>query len=202
MDLATASRARPPAGSGDGGLVRAVLAGEQRAVADLVQRLCFVPRVLRAMNRRSSAPLAEPELDDAGQEALLAIWRKLPSFDGSVRLETWFYRFAQIEFLRSRRRRGEARRKLVESAPPPQASEPGPAHAWDLEALYASLERLPADERRIVDLKHFGGLTFERAAEQLEIPVNTAKSRYYRALRVLRRDLDRRLGDPQEGTGS
>jgi RNA polymerase sigma-70 factor (ECF subfamily) len=53
-------------------------------------------------------------------------------------------------------------------------------------ALQRGLERLPTDQREIVILHHWSGLTFEEAAEALGISSNTAASRYRYALEKLR----------------
>jgi len=53
-------------------------------------------------------------------------------------------------------------------------------------ALAAALENIPPDQRAVVHLKLWEGLTFEEIAEVLEIPLNTAASRYRYGLDKLR----------------
>lgn len=52
--------------------------------------------------------------------------------------------------------------------------------------LSAALGELPPDQRAVVHLKLWAGLTFEQIAEALEIPPNTAASRYRYGLDKLR----------------
>lgn len=52
--------------------------------------------------------------------------------------------------------------------------------------LHAGLDRLPAEAREILVLKHFGALTFDQLALVLDIPRGTASSRYRAALDQLR----------------
>lgn len=52
--------------------------------------------------------------------------------------------------------------------------------------LADALEMLPDEQRAVVHLKLWGGLTFEEIAEALEIPANTAASRYRYGLDKLR----------------
>lgn len=52
--------------------------------------------------------------------------------------------------------------------------------------LAAALGELPADQRAVVHLKLWAGLTFEEIAATLEIPQNTAASRYRYGLDKLR----------------
>jgi len=54
------------------------------------------------------------------------------------------------------------------------------------DALSDALALLPPDQRAVVHLKLWEGLTFEVIAETLEIPLNTAASRYRYALDKLR----------------
>lgn len=53
-------------------------------------------------------------------------------------------------------------------------------------ALSESLGELPPDQRAVVHLKLWAGLTFEQIAETLEIPLNTAASRYRYGLDKMR----------------
>ena len=56
-------------------------------------------------------------------------------------------------------------------------------------ALAAALGQIPADQREVVHLKLWEGLTFEQIAELLGIPLNTAASRYRYGLDKLRERL-------------
>src|ERR1039457_5605165 len=57
------------------------------------------------------------------------------------------------------------------------------------EALAAALGDLPADQRAVVHLKLWEGLTFEQIAELIGIPLNTAASRYRYGIDKLRERL-------------
>jgi RNA polymerase sigma-70 factor (ECF subfamily) len=57
------------------------------------------------------------------------------------------------------------------------------------EALSAALGEIPADQRAVVHLKLWEGLTFEQIAELLGIPLNTAASRYHYGIDKLRERL-------------
>ena len=66
-------------------LIRSVLDGDAEAVDGFVSRMKCVPRILNSLNARLGKPLDEHELFDLGQDVLVVIWRKLPSFDGILR---------------------------------------------------------------------------------------------------------------------
>ena len=48
-----------------------------------------------------------------------------------------------------------------------------------------ALDQLPEDERHVVALAHFGGLSHPQIAERLAVPIGTVKSRSHRAHRRL-----------------
>lgn len=66
------------------------------------------------------------------------------------------------------------------------APTPDPDEAAFRAELAAALGELPADQRAVVHLKLWEGLTFEQIAAALEIPLNTAASRYRYGLDKLR----------------
>jgi RNA polymerase sigma-70 factor (ECF subfamily) len=57
------------------------------------------------------------------------------------------------------------------------------------EMIEAALGQLPADQREVVVLKIWAGLTFAQIADALNIPLNTAASRYRYALIRLEKEL-------------
>ncbi len=56
----------------------------------------------------------------------------------------------------------------------------------DSEVVAAALGRLAADDRELVELKVFSGLTFREIADVLAMPQGTVATRYRRALESLR----------------
>ena len=52
-----------------------------------------------------------------------------------------------------------------------------------------ALKRLPAEQREVMYLKVFEGMTFQEIADRCEISINTAGSRYRYAIEALRRTL-------------
>jgi RNA polymerase sigma-70 factor, ECF subfamily len=57
------------------------------------------------------------------------------------------------------------------------------------EAIEDSMKKLPDYYREVLTMKIWGDMTFEQIAEALDIPMNTAASRYRYALQQLRRTL-------------
>jgi len=54
-----------------------------------------------------------------------------------------------------------------------------------------ALATLPPDQRRVLEMAYFGGMTQVKIAEELGIPVGTVKTRTLAAMRKLRRALYR-----------
>ncbi|HUR44886.1 MAG TPA: sigma-70 family RNA polymerase sigma factor, partial [Candidatus Saccharimonadales bacterium] len=69
------------------------------------------------------------------------------------------------------------------------ASSPNPDEQAFHRALDAALGELPPEQRSVVHLKLWGEFTFEEIAQILEIPLNTAASRYRYGLDKLRERL-------------
>ena len=56
-----------------------------------------------------------------------------------------------------------------------------------------AMKRMPEKYREVVTLKIWSGLTFAQIAEALDIPLNTAASRYRYGLEALRRDVNLKI---------
>jgi RNA polymerase sigma-70 factor, ECF subfamily len=85
-----------------------------------------------------------------------------------------------------RRPRGREpdREALIEPAAPDASEE-------ERMLIDDALKRLPAEQREVVYLKVFEGMTFQEIADRCEISINTAGSRYRYAIEALRRTLSR-----------
>lgn len=175
----------------DGELVRRACAGDAGARAQFAARMRCVARILCARNARAGGPLGPEELEDLGQDTLAAIWHKLPTYDGSARLETWVYRFCELEFLRKLRSKGRGRLVLEPSLEGTQNEPLAPAERSELDdqELLQGLDALEEEVGSVLRLKHYEDLTFEAIGTRLGVSVNTAKTRYYRGLQKLRSTL-------------
>lgn len=56
-----------------------------------------------------------------------------------------------------------------------------PDDGWLTDQVHTALARLSADDRRILRLAYFGGLSQAQVARRLDIPLGTVKSRTARA---------------------
>jgi RNA polymerase sigma-70 factor (ECF subfamily) len=126
------------------------------------------------------------DAEDAVQDGFVRFWKvRHRAADATAYLFACVRR-AALDRLRTDRRRTtrEGRAARPESAEPLflAAAEQGERQA----AIEAALERLPEEQRAVLVLKIWGGLTFPQIAAALEAPENTAASRYRYALAKLR----------------
>ena len=93
---------------------------------------------------------------------------------------------AAIDMMRRRGTRDKTREQFVAEIISPFAPANDPDEQTFRSALADALAELPAEQRAVVHLKLWEGLTFEEIAETLDIPLNTAASRYRYGLDKLR----------------
>ena len=85
---------------------------------------------------------------------------------------------AAIDLMRRRGTRQKYHDQFAEEEISIFAADANPDVAAFRESLSRALAELPADQRAVVHLKLWENLTFEQIAEALDIPPNTAASRY------------------------
>ena len=93
---------------------------------------------------------------------------------------------AAIDLMRRCGARSRQHEQFGEEMIRPFAATADPDEATFRDELSAALGELPPDQRAVVHLKLWEGLTFEQIADTLEIPPNTAASRYRYGLDKLR----------------
>lgn len=117
--------------------------------------------------------------DDLTQETYLRAFRALPSFEARASVRTWLFGIARrvcADHIRSTVRR---RRLLNQAA---AAHDPSPlADPSDSVGAAELLARLNPDQREAFVLTQVLGLSYAEAAESLDIPIGTVRSRVARA---------------------
>ena len=128
--------------------------------------------------------------EDAAQQALIDIWRHLPELKDPDRFQAWAYRIVvRAAYAEARHRRLWNLR--AGSVLPEQAYAADQAGAVaDRDQLDRGFQRLPLDQRAVMVLKHYIGLSNEEIAEAMEIPEGTVRSRLHHSLRALRAALE------------
>lgn len=130
--------------------------------------------------------------DDATQQAMIDVWRKLPTLKDPDRFLSWAYRIlVRAALAESANRRRWLMRVTLAGAE--RASDSLPDHQRvfaDRDELDRALGALRVDHRAVVVLKHFAGLSNVEIAEALGVPEGTVRSRLHYAMSSLRATLD------------
>ena len=134
----------------------------------------------------------EPDTRDVLQEIFVKLARQ-PDLLRGVRDERAFLirlvHNAAIDLMRRRGTRDKTREQFTSEAASPFAPATDPDEQAFRDAFAAALAELPDEQRAVVHLKLWEGLTFEQIATALDIPPNTAASRYRYGLDKLRERL-------------
>lgn len=190
---------RAPAGAGDGDDPAILPDGKPAPTAsrregetgdELFNRL-VMPEVDVMWRVALSLTRNRADAEDLVQESLLRAYRAIDGFDGRYP-RAWL-----LTILRNTERNRHRRRRPELLSDPEIAEERGPAtdadaverRAEDREfdrAVTAALEELPEGFRRVVELVDVDGLTYQEAADVLEVPLGTVMSRLHRARRRIR----------------
>jgi RNA polymerase sigma-70 factor (ECF subfamily) len=183
----------PPADLGeerDRHLIGRIAGGDRDAFRDLFRR--YAPTAMALAKRVARQPQVAEEMV---QEAFLSVWRNPRGYDparGTVRawlMSTVHHRAVDaVRREEAQRRRAEDVLSLTEAA----AEDPGETVVdaiglpQERTAVRAALEDLPQEQRQVIELMYFSGLSQSRIAQKLGLPLGTVKSRTLLGMRRLR----------------
>lgn len=122
--------------------------------------------------------------EEAVQQALLNAWRSAERFDPRRSIAPWLTTITKRAAIDVYRREKRHRSDTLGDHDSPVAGESLEA-VWETYQVRRAIEQLTPQEREVLMLTHYSGLTHEAAAEQLDVPVGTIKSRSFRAYRKL-----------------
>jgi RNA polymerase sigma-70 factor (ECF subfamily) len=159
-------------------LVARAREGDRRATERLLR--AHQPKVYAVCRRLTGS---DADALDATQEALIAIVRGLPRFDGRSRLSTWIYRIAtnaSLDELRRRSRRAtpgldDDLSEMVDH----RSADPSTTIA-DRDEVDAALAQLAPEFRAAVVLRDICTLDYAEISDVLGVPPGTVRSRIAR----------------------
>jgi RNA polymerase sigma factor (sigma-70 family) len=171
-------------------LVQRIERGDEDAFRGLFGR--YAPSAMALARRVARQPFLAEEIV---QEAFLAVWRNPSGYDqqrGSVR--AWLMGMVHHRAVDAIRREESQRRRVEESMVSDPVVSPDPADdvadqidlPEERKAVRAALDALPDEQRQVIELMYFGGLSQSKISEQLGLPLGTVKSRTLLGMRRLR----------------
>jgi RNA polymerase sigma-70 factor (ECF subfamily) len=172
-------------------LAARLAAGEDSAFAELYDA-CADQLHRYAWSRLGSAEAAR----DVVQTVFLRVATSRRRFAGVENPAAYVFAIARNETVRAVRRAGRRRESpvSVEALWEHAHADESMAHrAEEAEIVRAALAKLAEEDREIVELKVYGGLTFAEIGAAVGRPAATAATRYRRALESLRGWLARQM---------
>jgi RNA polymerase sigma-70 factor (ECF subfamily) len=155
---------------GDVASLAAVISGSHPHVRRFAVSLCATPQ----------------DAEDAAQEALIILYRKIGTLRASGALASWMFRIVRNECLR------RVRSAVHFSLNEPVAPDPRDVVFQRLEAerVAAAIGALPADQRLVLVMRDVQGLPGATVARSLGLSTAAMKSRLHRARAGVRAALE------------
>jgi RNA polymerase sigma-70 factor, ECF subfamily len=171
----------------DQALLERIAGRDANALADLYDRYAPVALALagRILGDRSEA-------EDVLQIVLTRVWQEAGRYDpskGSV--TSWLLSWVRNGSIDRLRRRDAHRRAALHSVDQPHPEEPAPAPdaSEDREKVARAVAELPPDQRQVIELAYFEGLSQTQIAQKLGEPLGTVKTRMRLGMNKLRQAL-------------
>ncbi len=176
-------------------LVAAITQGSEEALAELFDRYSGM---LTALSQRILKDLAEAE--EVLQETFLQVWRQAGRYDPKrSSVSTWLVLIARsrsIDRLRSRQVKQRTALAAQRENPDPYTSPRGVGNVLLLERrkrLRHEMAKLPAEQRQVLEMAFYGGMTQSEIAGKTGIPLGTVKTRTLLAMKKLRSALEQEI---------
>jgi RNA polymerase sigma-70 factor (ECF subfamily) len=168
-----------------------MVAGEAEALAELYDR--FAPLVL-AVARRILGGAGDAE--EVLQEAFLQAWNQADRYDAArSSVSTWLVlisRSRALDRLRSRGARDRTAAAAAAEPPPADTSSRLDEHVLHRERqrrVRDALAAIPEEQRRVLELAFYGGLSQSEIATRTGTPLGTVKTRALLGMKKLRQEL-------------
>ncbi|MCB9615722.1 MAG: sigma-70 family RNA polymerase sigma factor [Sandaracinus sp.] len=164
----------------DADLVEAVAAGDRRALATLYDRHSgLLYSVARQLLRERA------EVEDLVHDVFLEVWKQAHTYEpGRASVRRWLLVRLRSRALDRLRSHAFSRRRSLDSDE--RVAPDDPSQTLDERRVEGFLAELTEDQRQVVTLSYFDGLSSSEIASELGIPLGTVKSRMAAALQRLR----------------
>ena len=123
--------------------------------------------------------------EDLAQETFLAVIRAAVRYEPRAMVKTYLYGIA-LKLLAAERRKLSGNEPQIDDNHEPAEDSPSDNELWVRQAL----EKLDSSEREILMLREYEQLNYVEIGELLRLPVNTVRSRLFRARMELKSFLE------------
>lgn len=182
----------------DRSLVERILGGERELFDVLLKR--YERRIVNYVYRITHR---YEEAHDLAQEIFVKVYLALDRYDPKYQFSTWLFRIAQNSAIDALRKKSISEVPLVRQATSdePEGKEREFADESDISpyralknkelsaAIDTAVENLPPDYRELIQLRHFGELSYEEIASMKKLPLGTVKNKLFRARNLLKEAL-------------
>ncbi|MFI9049190.1 RNA polymerase sigma factor [Streptomyces sp. NPDC053427] len=148
---------------GDVDSIAALVSGSHPTVRRFAHSLCATPE----------------DAEDAAQEALIILYRKIGMLRASGALASWMFRIVRNECLRRARTMMRDRLPLPDTAV--DSAEDEALRRLDASLVAAAVAALPPDQRRVLIMRDIQGHSGRQVADALGLSTAAMKSRLHRA---------------------
>ncbi|MFJ8038968.1 RNA polymerase sigma factor [Kitasatospora sp. NPDC096147] len=128
------------------------------------------------------------DAEDAAQDAMIVLFRKVGTLRASAALASWMFRIVRNECLRRARHLVHVDGPGVEVLAP--SAEEDALAGLEVERVAAAVAALPDDQRRVLIMRDVRGLPGRTVADALGLSTPAMKSRLHRARATLRAALE------------
>ena len=175
----------------DAELIERLRSGHQDALRLLYQRYSsLVYTIARKMLNSTS------EAEDLTQDVFLNFWKQEKFDPNRAALSTYLCVITRSRALNRIKHRGSQQRSLekLQALPLPELTASTPLENASLEEQQQALKRvmaeLPDQQRRILEMNFYQGVSQSNIAQQLDLPLGTVKTNARQGLITLRRLLN------------
>jgi len=184
----------------DRALVAIILAGERDRFTELLKR--YEKRIINYVYRITHR---YEEAHDLAQEIFVKVYLALDRYDPKYQFSTWIFRIAQNSAIDAIRKKSLQEVSLTTPATSADGERDGKERDFPdtgvspyrtlknkqlSAAIDSAIERLPSDYRELIQLRHFGELSYEEIADMKHMPLGTVKNKLFRARNLLKEELD------------
>lgn len=173
-------------------LIFSYLKGDEKSLEILIKRYL---KSIYSFAYRNVGNIAEAE--DITQEVFLKVWRNFRKFKKEKNFKSWIFQITKntsIDFLRKKKsipfsqfENENGQNTLLETLADSQTTL---RDNFNTETLNLAIDDLPSRYHIVFKHRYTDGLKFYEIAKLLGEPINTVKSRYRRAVNILKKNIN------------